>query len=919
MFLWYLAVTELDILVDRRVNISLAVGMKFKIILIFTLFVCQLLVGQTIIYVDKDAAEGGNGTSWATAYKYLNDALNRAGIVSGDYQIWVAEGIYYPDEGSLYSDDDPNSKFSIPNSVSEIIGGFIGTETSADQADPDQYETTLSGFIYENYGFTDTSSSFLFMTQAGNSPLTVKGFNFDNLERVIYISSGSDRSLTTFEKCSFLDIQSDNTLISATSNVLFRNCRFERNQSPGLVYGGSFESCYFDQNNVSSPMLSDVKMLNRCFITNNVSTSELISLSGNIINTLFYRNNNKGTGSTYLIRIYGNWRQILHSSFIDNYSYRNDEHQIGGGSSFTIGNCIFFSSGLNNSSILESTAVVGYKSSLNLPVQSAFFGIFDYYQGSNYGSTDSLGSFIELSSKSNRNPYEGGSTFKSSFFNTYGTQIPSSTGTVLISPEQLNGQSAAEYLNSYRLLNGGNLGVYNSYNPDLTPILLPDLVISDPFVNSSDPLGPDGQPFTEDDGLRLDPDSQWASDVINVETIPLDYEVYDILGNPRIAGGLVDLGAYEYTPQDDADSDGISDANDAFPNDPSEIVDTDGDNLGDNQDSDDDGDGVDDSVEIAIGTDPKQYDSILYDLAQNLRSGAYDADDISDSRLSGQGDVTLDPNSFSLFTAGQVDAAAATGRSEGQGDVTSDPNSFSLYSSSDLSAERILGQEDVVTSPLDFGLYSPSYVVSLLNAAAATGRSEGQGDVTSDPNSFSLYSASDLSAERTLGQEDVVANPLSFGLYSSSYVAQLDAALTTARSEGQGDVTSDPNSFSLYSASDLSAERTLGQEDVVTSPLSFGLYSSSYVVSLLDSSRTAGQSDVISDPSSYGLYSEQGITDLRPGSTILQLGPNNSATLELQIQRSNDLSNWTADTDDLVEVEIPLNEDTEFFRFKMTE
>jgi hypothetical protein len=58
---------------------------------------------------------------------------------------------------------------------------------------------------------------------------------------------------------------------------------------------------------------------------------------------------------------------------------------------------------------------------------------------------------------------------------------------------------------------------------------------------------------------------------------------------------------------------------------------------------------------------------------------------------------------------------------------------------------------------------------------------------------------------------------------------------------------------------------------------------------------------------------------LRAGSTILKLGSNNSATLELQIERSNDLSNWTAGTDDLVEVEIPLNGDTEFFRFKMTE
>lgn len=163
---------------------------------------------------------------------------------------------------------------------------------------------------------------------------------------------------------------------------------------------------------------------------------------------------------------------------------------------------------------------------------------------------------------------------------------------------------------------------------------------------------------------------------------------------------------------------------------------------------------------------------------------------------------------------------------------------------------------------------------------------------------------------------EVLSNPSLYNLYSID-------DLSDSRLAGQNDVTSDPASFSLYSESELStaqsSSRILGQNDVVASPQSFGLYSPSHVVSLLDSSRAAGHSDVIADPSSYGLYSEQGITDLRPGSTILQLGPDNSATLELQIERSNDLSNWTADSDDLVEVEIPINGDTEFFRFKMTE
>jgi len=48
------------------------------------------------------------------------------------------------------------------------------------------------------------------------------------------------------------------------------------------------------------------------------------------------------------------------------------------------------------------------------------------------------------------------------------------------------------------------------------------------------------------------------------------------------------------TTDDDTDGDGVANVNDAFPQDPFESVDTDGDQIGDNADLDDDGDGVPD-------------------------------------------------------------------------------------------------------------------------------------------------------------------------------------------------------------------------------------------------------------------------------------------------------------------------------------
>ena len=48
----------------------------------------------------------------------------------------------------------------------------------------------------------------------------------------------------------------------------------------------------------------------------------------------------------------------------------------------------------------------------------------------------------------------------------------------------------------------------------------------------------------------------------------------------------------------DSDGDGVDDASDAFPNDPNESVDTDGDGIGNNADTDDDGDGVPDVDDV---------------------------------------------------------------------------------------------------------------------------------------------------------------------------------------------------------------------------------------------------------------------------------------------------------------------------------
>jgi len=102
-----------------------------------------------IIYVDADANGANDGSSWADAFKYLQDALAEANL--GD-EIWVAQGIYTPDSNSA----DPNGSadrmatFKLINGVT-LKGGYAGFgERDPNARDIDENKTILSGDLDGN-------------------------------------------------------------------------------------------------------------------------------------------------------------------------------------------------------------------------------------------------------------------------------------------------------------------------------------------------------------------------------------------------------------------------------------------------------------------------------------------------------------------------------------------------------------------------------------------------------------------------------------------------------------------------------------------------------------------------------------------------------------------------------------------------
>jgi hypothetical protein len=83
----------------------------------------------------------------------------------------------------------------------------------------------------------------------------------------------------------------------------------------------------------------------------------------------------------------------------------------------------------------------------------------------------------------------------------------------------------------------------------------------------------------------------------------------------------------------DRDGDGVDDDTDAFPDDPTEWLDTDADGIGNNTDTDDDADGQLDVNETACGSDPLNGASVSADNDADNSPDCVDADDDNDGTL----------------------------------------------------------------------------------------------------------------------------------------------------------------------------------------------------------------------------------------------------------------------------------------------
>lgn len=201
---------------------------------------------RRIVFVDADAPGPHDGSSWATAYNYLQDAITAGS--PGD-EVWVAHGIYKPDANSLNPNGsgDPNATFQLKNGL-VIKGGYAGFgEPDPNARDIGLYETILSGEI----GVPDTNgdNSYHIVTAGkGTCEASVlHGFTItegnangdepDNCGGGVYIHTGSP----TITNCTIRENCASNEgggMFNYNSSTTVTNCRFIHNSAPSHRGGG---------------------------------------------------------------------------------------------------------------------------------------------------------------------------------------------------------------------------------------------------------------------------------------------------------------------------------------------------------------------------------------------------------------------------------------------------------------------------------------------------------------------------------------------------------------------------------------------------------------------------------------------------------------------------------------------------------
>lgn len=248
----------------------------------------ESIAHSATLYVDLDNSGTEDGSSWATAFTDLQDAL--AVATSGD-EIWVAEGTYYPVTSTSPTVAQRFTAFDLVEGVT-LYGGFTGTESAVSERDWETHATILSGAIGVPEDDTDNSLHVL----RGAVGATLDGFIVEYGYTVlkptetcpedgclITASNGSSGDQEILRIVTDIQCTAGGGLYNVHADTVVRNTTFRYNYAGkgGAVYNMAVAGYDFDTGTITDG--ADAPYFDNVIFQENIGTGR-----GGAVNDDFY-------------------------------------------------------------------------------------------------------------------------------------------------------------------------------------------------------------------------------------------------------------------------------------------------------------------------------------------------------------------------------------------------------------------------------------------------------------------------------------------------------------------------------------------------------------------------------------------------------------------------------------------------------
>jgi len=205
-----------------------------------------------VIYVDDDAPLGGDGLSWDTAYRFLQDGIADAkGLAPEPVEIRVAQGVYKPDRREANPEGTRDQEISFYLTDGQTLkGGYAGLGAINPNArDIAGFETILSGDLAGNDEPIEDPTSL--------TPMTVHDFvkaaRSDNSACVL--GMGGQDAMCVVDGLIItgaVSFSEGSGLLVGWASIMVRDCRFVGNIGGGIrsTYANSLTvlHCTFARN-----------------------------------------------------------------------------------------------------------------------------------------------------------------------------------------------------------------------------------------------------------------------------------------------------------------------------------------------------------------------------------------------------------------------------------------------------------------------------------------------------------------------------------------------------------------------------------------------------------------------------------------------------------------------------------------------